>query len=131
LASACFPDGLGICQWFHYEDHRLTSAVDWLRKLGVKYLRTGISWADSFRPNAERWFDQQMNAIAEFDTTLTLCFTPEHLGRVPHYTSPPSRAEDFAQFTDWAVSRYAPAQPVTTAPLAILDAYSALPERTS
>jgi beta-xylosidase len=133
LASACFPDGLGICQWFHYEDHRLTSAVDWLRKLGVKYLRTGISWADSFRPNAESWFDHQMNAVAEFDTTLTLCFTPEHLGRVPHYTSPPNRTEDFAQFTAWAVSRYAPAQPVAAAPLSSLGAYqgSTIPERTS
>ena len=46
-----FPEGLGICQWFHFEDHRLDSGVEWLRKLGVKYLRTGMSWADWFRPN--------------------------------------------------------------------------------
>src|SRR4051794_4854239 len=25
---------LGICQWFHFEDHRLDSAVRWLRQLG-------------------------------------------------------------------------------------------------
>ena len=107
--SASFPEGLGICQWFHFEDHRLDAGVEWLRKLKVKYLRTGISWADSFRPNAERWFDRQMSALNEFDITLTLCFTPEHLGTVPHYTSPPKNPQEFADFTTWAVSRYAAA----------------------
>lgn len=109
-----FPTGMGICQWFHYEDHRLESGVDWLRKLGVKHLRTGISWADSFRPNAEGWFDRQMSALAEFDTTMTLCFTPEHLGIERHYTSPPKDPNDFAEFAAWAVERYAPGKtPVT------------------
>jgi len=105
-----FPQGMGICQWFHYEDHRLDSGVEWLRKLGVKYLRTGISWADSFRPNAEGWFDRQMSALEEFDTTMTLCFTPEHLGIERHYTSPPKNPNDFAEFAAWAVERYAPAK---------------------
>ncbi len=107
-AANFFPQGLGICQWFHFEDHRLDLAVEWLRKLGVPYLRTGISWADSFRPNAEAWFDRQMAALEDFNTTLTLCFTPEHLGIAPHYTSPPKNAEDFATFAAWAVERYAP-----------------------
>jgi beta-xylosidase len=106
-AASCFPEGLGICQWFHFEDHRLDGAVEWLRKLGVRYLRTGVSWADWFRPDAEAWFDRQMGALAAFETTMTLCFTPEHLGIAPHYTSPPKRAEDFADFTRWAVARYA------------------------
>ncbi len=108
LAASRFPAGMGICQWFHFEDHRLDSAVDWLRRLKVRYLRTGVSWADSFRPHAERWFDRQMGALAEFDTTLTLCFTPEHLGLLPHYTSPPRDPRDFADFAVWAVNRYAP-----------------------
>jgi len=118
LAASEFPGGLGICQWFHFEDHRLESGVDWLRRLKVRYLRTGISWADSFRENAEAWFDRQMNALAEFDTTLTLCFTPEHLGMVPHYTSPPKNSADFADFAAWAVNRYAPAAALQT-PLAV------------
>jgi len=117
-AASVFPrvarDGqLGICQWFHFEDPRFDLALDWLRRLGVRYLRTGISWADSYRPNAVTWFDRQMKALEEFETTLTLCFTPEHLGLVPHYTSPPKRAEDFATFAEWAVNRYARAVPAT------------------
>jgi beta-xylosidase len=108
-ATEFFPEGMGICQWFHYEDHRLELAVTWLKKLGVKYLRTGISWADLFRLGAAEWFDHQMQLLEPFTTTLTLCFTPEHLGIVPHYTSPPKRAGDFAEFAQWAVRKYAPA----------------------
>lgn len=107
-AATCFPEGLGICQWFHFEDHRLESALDWLRRLGVKHLRTGVSWADWFRQNSEAWFDVQMGALQEFTTTMTLCFTPEHLAATPHYTSPPKDPKDFAEFARWAVSRYAP-----------------------
>jgi beta-xylosidase len=108
LAAEEFPEGLGICQWFHYDDHRLDFAVEQLKKIGVKYLRTGVSWADWFRENSEVWFDRQMSAVDEFDTTMTLCFTPEHLGVVPHYTSPAKDPRQFGEFARWAVSRYAP-----------------------
>lgn len=107
LAAMHFPRGLGICQWFHYRDPRLPLAVEWLRKLGVIHLRTGISWADSFHGDATEWFDEQMSALEGFQTTLTLCFTPEHLGMERHYASPPKRIEDFADFAVWAVGRYA------------------------
>jgi beta-xylosidase len=105
---------LGICQWFHFEDHRLDDAVRWLRKLGVKKLRTGLSWADSFRPNAWEWFDRQMSALDEFDTTVTFCFTPEHrslaldYGLPGHHTSPPKAIEEYADFCAECVRRYAP-----------------------
>jgi len=98
---------LGLCQWFHFEDHRLDDAVRWMKRLGVRHLRTGLSWADSFRPNALDWFDRQMDAIAEFETTLTFCFTPEHRGLLPHHTSAPQINEEFAEFCAAMVERYA------------------------
>jgi len=110
IAAQRFPEyapELGICQWFHFEDHRLDPAVDWLRRLGVRYLRTGLSWADSFRPNAEAWFDRQMKALEEFDVTVTFCFTPEHCGVKPHHTSPPQHPEEFAEFCARMIRRYA------------------------
>ena len=109
LSAGNFPQGMGICQWFHFEDPRLPIAVDWLKRLGVKYLRTGISWADWFRPNSEAWFDRQMQMLEPFTTTLTFCFTPEHMGLEPHYTSPPRRIDDFIEFVVWSVRRYAAA----------------------
>jgi beta-xylosidase len=98
---------LGICQWFHFEDHRLDDAVQWLKRLGVRHLRTGLSWADSFRPGAEAWFDRQMRALDGFDVTLTFCFTPEHRGLRPHHTSPPQRPEEYAEFCAAMTRRYA------------------------
>jgi beta-xylosidase len=101
---------LGLCQWFHFEDHRLDDAVSWMKRLGVTYLRTGLSWADSFRPNALDWFDRQMDALRDFDVTVTFCFTPEHRGIVPHHTSAPQEPEEFAAFCADMVRRYAPAR---------------------
>jgi beta-xylosidase len=97
---------LGLCQWFHFEDHRLDDAVAWMKRLGVTYLRTGLSWADSFRPDALRWFDRQMEALADFDVTVTFCFTPEHRGLAPHHTSPPKAPEEFGEFCAAMVRRY-------------------------
>jgi beta-xylosidase len=108
LAFSKFPKQLGICQWFHYQDHRLDRAVELMRELGVRYLRTGVSWADFYYQHSEQWFDRQMFALEPFDTTMTLCFTPEHLGIEKHYTSPPKDPLDFARFAEWAVQRYAP-----------------------
>jgi beta-xylosidase len=97
---------LGICQWFHFEDPRLDDAVRWLKDLGVSYLRTGLSWADSFRPNADRWFDRLMKAVEPFETTITYCFTPEHCGILPNHTSPPRDSREFADFCANMTLRY-------------------------
>ncbi|HEY1217250.1 MAG TPA: beta-xylosidase [Bryobacteraceae bacterium] len=110
LAARTFTNyapALGICQWFHFEDHRLEKAVEHLRDLGVKYLRTGLSWADFERPDAERWFDHQMRALEPFNVTLTFCFTPERAGVRPHHTSPPQHPEEYAEFCAKMVRRYA------------------------
>ena len=112
LAARNFPiDGsVGLCQWFHFLDPRLEEAVHWMKQHRVDYLRTGLSWADSFRPSATEWFDRQMLALEPFRVALTLCFTPAHLGLEEHHTSPPRDNNDFAKFARWVVERYAPAR---------------------
>jgi beta-xylosidase len=105
---ADYAPEMGLCQWFHFQDHRLDEAVGWLKRLGVRHLRTGLSWADSFRPDALAWFDRQMDVLADFDVTVTFCFTPEHRGIEAHHTSPPQIAEEFAQFCADMVRSYAP-----------------------
>lgn len=107
---------MGLVQWFHFEDPRLDDAVAWMKRLGVTYLRTGLSWADSFRPNADAWFDRMMTALADFDVTVTFCFTPEHRGLAPHHTSPPVAPDEFAEFCGRMIRRYgADAAPVASA----------------
>jgi beta-xylosidase len=99
---------LGICQWFHFEDHRLDDSVRWLKRLGVRDLRTGLSWSDSLRPGSLTWFDRQMKALEPFNVTLTFCFTPEQRGVRPDHTSPPRCIEEFADFCALMTRRYAP-----------------------
>jgi beta-xylosidase len=109
-AAARFSDytpELGICQWFHFDDHRLDDAVRWLDRLGVKKLRTGLSWADSHREDYLVWFDRQMRALERFDVTVTFCFTPGSSGLREDHTSPPRRVEEFAEFCAKMVRRYA------------------------
>ena len=109
LAASAFPaDGsAGLCQWFHFEDPRLDAAVQWMKDHRVRHVRTGLSWADSFRPNAIAWFDRMMQMLEPFEVSLTLCFTPAHLGIEEHHTSPPRDNQHFADFAAWAVERYA------------------------
>jgi beta-xylosidase len=106
LAVEHFDTRMGICQWFHFEDPRLELAVRWMKRLGVRRVRTGLSWADWLRPNASQWFDRMMDALADFDVMATLCFTPESRGRQPHHTSVPQYLEEYADFAAEMVERY-------------------------
>jgi beta-xylosidase len=111
LAVHAFPQyapALGVCQWFHFNDPRLDDGVRWLKRLGVRQLRTGLSWADWLRPDAPRWFDRMMAALESFDVTITCCFTPEACGLRPHHTSPPRDVREFADFCGTMIRRYAP-----------------------
>ncbi len=105
LFSEFVPE-FGLCQWFHFEDERLEAAVRDMQALGVRHVRTGLSWADWERPDAERWFDRMMRALDPFEVTGTFCFTPEHRGIWPHHTSPPREPEAFAEFCALMVRRY-------------------------
>ncbi len=101
-----FDPAMGVAQWFHWQDHRLDEAAALLKRMGVRRLRTGISWADWHRPAAQAWFDRQMEALADFDVVITLCFTPPSCGRLPHHTSPPVDLEEFGRFAREVVERY-------------------------
>lgn len=103
---ADYTPALGICQWFHFEDPRLEDAVKWLQRLGVRYLRTGLSWSDTERPNYEAWFGRMMKALEPFEITLTFCFTPESKGINPHHTSAPRNLEEYADFCRQMVQKY-------------------------
>ena len=94
---------LGICQWFHYLDYKgVDDAVALLHELGVKHLRTGISWADYHRPHGRDWYRWQMRQLAEFDVLLSVWHTPPSLAEGNECAGPPRRLEDFSDFL-WCV----------------------------
>jgi beta-xylosidase len=63
-----------------------------------------------------------MEALQDFDVTVTFCFTPEHRGIEPHHTSPPLVNEEFAEFCGEMIRRYAPGSSRTNPALAAAEA---------
>jgi CDP-paratose 2-epimerase len=99
----------GLCQWFHYEAFDdLELAIDLLAELGVRRLRTGISWADFHRPGGKDWYDHQMGRLAEagLDVLLSVWHTPPSLAEAPSCAAPPERLEDYAAFIAQVVIDY-------------------------
>jgi beta-xylosidase len=111
-----FNPELGICQWFQYEDERsLELAVRWLERLGVKRIRTGLSWSESLMEGGWEWLDTIMSALEPFEVCATVCFTPESLGLEPHHSSPPRDPRLFGEFAAEVTRRYAPSGVVPAA----------------
>ena len=75
----------GILEWFRpgeYEEVKTT--LHDLKKLGIKHLRTGISWADWYREGTKEWYDWLFPTLAE-EVEILPCFlyTPPSIGRSP------------------------------------------------
>jgi CDP-paratose 2-epimerase len=109
IESPPLADRFGLCQWFHYEDRAgLSLAIDLLRELGIRRLRTGISWADYVRPGGKQWYDHQMTALhnAGLEILLSVWHTPPSIAESPACNAPPRRLRDYADFIDLLITDY-------------------------
>jgi CDP-paratose 2-epimerase len=107
--ASALREKLGICQWFHYEAHTdVLKAIDILHDLGVKHLRTGISWADFLRPAGKAWYDWQMQTLhdAGFQILLSVWHVPPSHSEDGSCTSPPRCLRDYADFIDQVITLY-------------------------
>lgn len=100
---------IGVCQWFHhgaYDD--VLATIEVLQDLGVKHLRTGISWADFLRPDGQAWYDWQMETLhaAGLHVLLSVWHVPPSLSEGGTCASPPRRLRDFADFIDQVITLY-------------------------
>lgn len=69
-----------------------------LRELGVRKLRTGVSWADWHRPGGRRWYRWQFEMLREFDVLLSVWHTPPSIAEGGVCAGPPRRLSDYADF---------------------------------
>jgi CDP-paratose 2-epimerase len=107
VSAGTLHDKLGVCQWFHFEDYAaLDRAVEALDELGVRLLRTGVSWADYFRPGGKAWYDHQMKMLAGFDVLLSVWHTPPSISEGGACNAPPRRLRDYADFIDRLITEY-------------------------
>ncbi|MEX1049842.1 MAG: hypothetical protein WED15_09955 [Akkermansiaceae bacterium] len=80
--------------------------MDFLRELGVKHLRTGISWADYHRPGGKDWYAAMFEELEEFEILLSIWHTPPSLSYDGRCASPPRRLLDYADFVDQIISSH-------------------------
>ena len=106
---AGLAERLGLCQWFHYEDYEsVERAVELLAELGVRHLRTGISWADFYRDRGREWYDWQMKALraSGLEVLLSVWHTPPSISEGDACNAPPKRLQDYADFIDLVITQY-------------------------
>src|SRR4051812_23353933 len=107
-ASRTRGAGIGMLEWFRPGEHdRVDRVLDELAVLGVKDLRTGISWADWHTREGEAWYAWLFPQLAR-RVNLLPCFlyTPPSWGVTPKTSAPPREPRAYADFLDQMVSRF-------------------------
>lgn len=98
-------DRMGICQWFHYMDFdRALASWVLLRELGVRHLRTDLSWADFHRPEGREWYSWLFDALNEFELLVCLWHTPPSLSMNGKSNGPPKAPKQFSELV-WETSQ--------------------------
>ena len=102
------PEHVGIVEWFRPGEYRRVERVlaD-LKKLGVRRLRTGVSWADWYTPEGSSWYDWLLPRLAlEVEVLPCFLYTPPSIGIEQKTSSPPVRPKDYADFLDLFITRF-------------------------
>ncbi len=101
------PD-LGVVSYFHIHDHACVErVVAALRSIGVRRLRTAISWADWESEGGREWFDWVIPKLTgTFDVTACILYTPPSRGILPKTSSPPRNAGDYADFIEMLLTEF-------------------------
>lgn len=99
---------VGILQWFHIGEYdRVEQTLKDLKKLGIKHLRTGISWADFYTKEGPEWYDWLLPKLSE-QVEILPCFlyTPPSIGIEHKTSSPPKGPKRYADFMDVFIGKY-------------------------
>ncbi len=99
---------VGILEWFHFGDREhVERTLDALDSLGVRHLRTGVSWADWQRSDGRSWYEWLLPTVAErFDLLPCFNYTPPSLGVAQATNAPPERLEDYADFVTYMIELF-------------------------
>jgi len=99
---------IGLLEWFEPGEHeRVERVLEGVRELGVRHLRTGVSWAGWHTPGGADWYDWLLPRLAaEVEVLPCLVYTPPSLGLIPRTSSPPRRLRDYADLLDVVLTRH-------------------------
>lgn len=99
---------VGILEWLRPGEHeRVEQVLADLKALGVRDLRTGVSWADWYTPEGEAWYSWLLPRLAQ-EVRVLPCFvyTPPSLGIAPKSSSPPREPRAYADWLDVMITRF-------------------------
>ncbi|GAB0116499.1 SDR family NAD(P)-dependent oxidoreductase [Acidisoma sp. 7E03] len=99
---------LGFVQWFHLGERDLAlQAADCLDRLGVRHLRTHLSWADYRTDGGEAWYTWLLDMLgSRFDLLPCLHYTPPDLAINGRTSGPPRDLKLLADFVDLIIDRH-------------------------
>jgi CDP-paratose 2-epimerase len=100
--------GFGVVEWFRPgQQDAVERTLSDLAALGVRRLRTGISWADWHTEQGQRWYDWLFTAVGtQLELLPCVLYTPPSLGLIPSTAAPPRVSKDYADFIDLLITRY-------------------------
>jgi CDP-paratose 2-epimerase len=99
---------IGLCEYFRPgEFERVEKVMDQARILGIREMRTEVSWADWYTSEGDGWYAWLLPRLAQ-EVSLLPCFvyTPPSLGIAPKSSSPPRQSKAYADFLDVIITRF-------------------------
>lgn len=107
-SSASVGRTVGLVEWFRVGQHEYVEEIlDDLAALGVRHLRTGVSWADWNTEAGREWYDWLFPTVAARAEFLPCAiYTPPSLAVVPATAAPSRAPEHYADFIDAIITRY-------------------------
>ncbi|MEX2346685.1 MAG: GDP-mannose 4,6-dehydratase [Balneolaceae bacterium] len=99
---------IGILEWFRVGEYEhVELAIKDLKHLGVRHLRTGLSWADWYSEEGKEWISWLIPHLAgEFQLLPCLTYTPPSIGIEPKTSSPPRKPESYVYFVEEMISLF-------------------------
>lgn len=99
---------VGLVEWFRPGEYeRVESVLANARILGIKEIRTGISWAEWHASEGDGWYAWLLPRLGR-EARILPCvrYTPPSLGLVPKFSSPPLVPKTYADFIDVMITRF-------------------------
>lgn len=100
---------IGLIEWFRPGEYKqIKNVLSDLKNLGIKHLRTGISWADWYVEGTEQWYNWLFETIAAAKVEIlpTFLYTPPSIGEEPKTSAPPKYLKAYADFIDVMITKY-------------------------
>ncbi len=107
-ASPFGAPALGFVEWFRPGDRQhALEAADALDAMGVRNLRTHLSWAEYLAVGGQDWYDWLLEMLGQrFDLLPCLHYTPPNLSENGRSSGPPRDLKSFADFVDSVIDRH-------------------------